>query len=60
MHRVEGPEPRLAARRHAVSFDHRHRADLGAVLVDALGRRALVAVARLRHLDEDLVRDHVR
>ena len=24
-----------------------------------LGRRALVAVARLRHLDEDLVRDHV-
>ena len=28
--------------------------------MDALGRRALVAVARLRHLDEHLVRDDVR
>ena len=58
--RVEGPEPRLAARRHAVAFYHRHGGDLGAVLVDALGRRALVAVARLRDLDEHLVRDDVR
>merc|ERR1719248_371341 len=50
--RVEGPEPRLAARRHAVAFYHRHRAHLGAVLVDALGRRALVAVARFGYFDE--------
>ena len=28
--------------------------------MDALGRRALVAVARFGHLDEHLVRDHMR